>query len=934
MKRVAVVVLIALALAGTWPGQVSKVHADPATVSQLHWIFDGPVRASVRLGNTLYVGGDFTAVAPSANVLPPVFALSDTTGAVIAPTYAIADGNVAAIEPDGSGGYFLGGDFQVTSGGAHVYLAHVLADGSVDGTFAPVLNGPVASLARLNGTLYAAGTFTSIGGVTVPRLGAVSTTTGARAAWDPVLPNSTRPIQVLASVDRVVVTGVDAIPPVQSATATAFDAVSAAQLWSAFIGGGGIRLPDAPTVALVAGARLLVAHTRGFANLSLATGAIDTSWNPQVTPSTMALSGTTLYLAGTFTTVAGQSRAGLAAIDVTTAALLPWNPGDGASISSLAVTGAGDVVVSGSFTTIRGVLRHHLAAIDTAGAVTPWIADARPDTATLVAVPGAILASSSVTATGSVPRSRLAAFDLTSGALLPWAPVSVEGVPFMAATAGRVYAGLSGSVLVLDPTTGAQLDVVSATKAVFAQGPWIYWVTTPPGETAPVLRRVDLATSGTDASWRPATFLPDAIAQDGDTLYFASATAGLSAVDARSARVRWTNPGVGARQVVTNGDTLVVSDLIQVRVVDARTGVAMGTWPSTFPLAIAGADGRVMVGSISSVFSVDPALSARTTAGAPVSWGAALSGRVDDLMVTGGLLVAGGEFATRTPQALRGLAVFPLLGAKAPTNLRARPKGTATEFTWDAPANPPAGYVIEAGLASGQTLGTLPIGNVTSFSLDVPPGSYYVRVRTAGAVGGTEELSNEVLVRGGCSAPPLPPTALAAAVNGSTLSLSWTAPDALVSTYVLSAGSAPGLSDIATVPLSGATTTVSGAVPAGSYFVRVLAVNACGASAPTSDIRVVMGAADALPGAPSAPVLTSLGGLPALQWTAPPGSVTGYVLEVGSDIGLSDLGTATQGPFTNFTLAFSIPRGTYIVRVRAVNAAGTGPASPDFVLVR
>ena len=741
MKRASLLVT-SVALALVMVSQGASLRADPATVSQLNWIFDGTVQSSARLGNTLYVGGTFTAVAPAANVLPPIYALSDTTGAVVAPRYAVFDGSVAAVESDGAGGYFIGGDFALTNGGPRVYLAHVLTDGSVDATFAPVIDAGVVSLARIGATLYVADEF---------RVGAVSAVNGARVAWVPLLPSSTRPAQILAAGDRVVVTGADSQPMVRSANVWAFDAVSAAELWFAYLSGG-VRSPSRPGPALIAGARLIVGHGRGLSNLSLTTGAADASWDPQVSPAAIALSGTTLYLGGGFTSVAGQARAHLAAIDVNTAALLPWQPSVPAPVTSMAVSSTGTVFVSGGFSTIGGLARHHLAAIDASGAVTPWIADARPDTATLTAAPGTLLVSSSIAATGNVPRSHLAAFDLTSGALLPWAPVSVEPVQFLAATVGRVYAGVSGSVLVLDPPSGTQLEVLPATVAIAAHAPWIYWATSAGGAAATV-RRADLATGSVDPSWRPATFVPRVIAQDGDALYFASATAGLAAVDARTARVRWANPAVVARHVVASGATLVAGDgIATVATVDARTGASLGAWPTTFHTALAEADGRVMVGSASSGFAPRTPLAAYTFGGRPVAWDGALEGAVGSLAVAGDVLVAGGTLATRSPRALRGLAVYPLLGAVAPANLRARPTGTATEFTWDAPAAAPAGYVVEAGLASGQTVGTVTLGNVTTFSVEVLPGAYYVRVRTSG--GGADAVSNEVLVRGGCTAPP------------------------------------------------------------------------------------------------------------------------------------------------------------------------------------
>lgn len=926
--------------AATWVvallvASAAPAHADPAPVSQLHWIFDGVVQAAARLGNTLYVGGTFRAVAPSANALPPIYALSETTGAVVAPTFAVADGSVSAAEPDGAGGYFLGGDFVLTSGGPRVYLTHVMANGGVDPAFAPALDGSVASLARIGVTLYVAGSFSTMSGVPTRGLGAVAASTGARIAWQPLLPGSTRPVQVLAGGDRVVVTGADVQPMVQSASVFAYAAVTGAQLWSAYLSGG-VRSPSAPGPAVLAGARVIAAHGRGLASLSLATGAADIAWNPQVSPRAMALSGTTLYLGGSFSTVAGQPRERLAAIDVNTAELLPWNPGATEAVSSLTVSSAGSVFASGAFLTIGGLARHHLAEIDGAGAVTPWIADARPEGAMLTSSGvGTLIVSSALTARGNVARTGLAAFDLTTGALLPWAPVTVESVRFLAATAGRVYVGLSGSLAVMDSVTGTQLTFYPATVGLFAHDPWIYWATSSSGGPQTV-QRAALATGVVDVMWRPAAFVPEAVAQDGTTLYFASTTAGLAAIDTRTARTIWTNAGAASRQVAVSGDTLfIASSVFTIMTVDARTGASIGGWPGTSARALTVADGRVVVGSFGG-FSGSAALRAYASDGQPTAWtpGIAIGG-VGALVTAGDVLVVGGDLGTRTPQTLRGLAVYALAGAQAPTAMRARYRGPTTAFTWDAPALPPAGYAVEASLASGQPLGALPVGTVTTFSVEVPPGNFLVRARTAGAATGGEEVTNEVLVRGGCSAPPPMPTDFVAAVNGATLALSWTAPDALVAAYRLSAGSAAGLNDVATVPLPGTQTSIAGAVPAGTYYLRLTASNACGASAPTSELFVTIGASNALPAAPTGLRFTRNNDLfPVLQWTPPAGTVTAFVLEVGSDVGLANLATVALGGFPSYSLPVftPVPPGTYLVRVRAVNAAGVGPPSADLVL--
>ncbi len=135
------------------------------------------------------------------------------------------------------------------------------------------------------------------------------------------------------------------------------------------------------------------------------------------------------------------------------------------------------------------------------------------------------------------------------------------------------------------------------------------------------------------------------------------------------------------------------------------------------------------------------------------------------------------------------MAVFDLTGTRAPTNLRARSAGGAAEFTWDAASVPPTGgYVLEAGLAAGQTAAAVPVGTGTTFVTPLAvAGPVFVRMRSQGGT----EVSNEVVV--GCLAPPLPPTALTTSLTGTNLSLAWTAPAGDVTAYTFLAGTTAGL---------------------------------------------------------------------------------------------------------------------------------------------
>lgn len=929
MARPLVALLVAVLLLGPDPG----LHADPGTVPRLPWFFDGAVLASARLGNTLYVGGTFTAVAPSASAMPPVYALSDTTGAVAGPPFPAMDGDVAAIEPDGGGGYFLGGSFTVVGAVAQPYLVHVLADGSVDQAFRPALAGPVGALARAGGTLYVRGLLDAP--ALQPQVGAVACTDGTRLAWRPTLPTGIESIGgLLATDDRVVLWGTSHIPMITTGVVAAYDASTAARLWETGVSGGVQRYGSVSAV-LRAGDQLVVASSDGLRRLSLAAGAIDPGWNPQAMPSVLALAGSTLYLGGAFASVAGQPRQNLAAIDVASAALLPWNPRAPAPITRLATTGAGAVYVSGEFSTFNGQPRSRLARLEANGTLSPWVPAVPPGSVSTMreGAGGVMLIASALTGSAQVARRGLAAFDLDSGTLLPWAP-GVGPVRFLAAGGDRVWAGVGGATFAFDATTGIDVDVVGYSTPFFADDEWLYRASWSPETETLAITRADLSTGAVDPSWAPAVFEPESVAREADTLFFASGVHGLAAVDRRTARVRWTNPGAAARLVAVSGDTLFTySSLGGLESFDARTGAPVRSriWTPPFLEALGIADGRLTSAGY-------PAPALVTLDGQALTWNLGLrrtlAGFGGHVSVAGDLLVLGSQYGRRLPDARQGLMVLPLDGQRALSELRARPAGEVTTFSWRPPTAAPAGgYVVEASTVPGATQIAIPVGHTTSFSAEVPVGQFFVRVRTAGAPGGTEQVSNEIRVRGGCDTAPAPPAALTAQLGPGSVTLSWTAPDAIVTQYIVEAGSSPGRADLASIARPGSQTTLTASAPAGRYHVRVRAANGCGLSVPSAGVYFTIGAAGALPGAPSGLRYQFLASREAIAWTPPAGEVTGYILEAGTDLGLSNLLVTDVGPYPTFPIPpFTTPRGTYIVRVRAVNAAGVGPPSEDFVL--
>jgi len=66
------------------------------------------------------------------------------------------------------------------------------------------------------------------------------------------------------------------------------------------------------------------------------------------------------------------------------------------------------------------------------------------------------------------------------------------------------------------------------------------------------------------------------------------------------------------------------------------------------------------------------------------------------------------------------------------------------------------------------------------------------------------------------------------------------------SDYIVQAGSAPGLSNIAVINV-GAAATLSAAAPPGTYYVRVIALNAAGGSPASAEIVVAVGVGSGVP---------------------------------------------------------------------------------------
>ncbi|HUU35984.1 MAG TPA: hypothetical protein VMW48_18090 [Vicinamibacterales bacterium] len=275
-----------------------------------------------------------------------------------------------------------------------------------------------------------------------------------------------------------------------------------------------------------------------------------------------------------------------------------------------------------------------------------------------------------------------------------------------------------------------------------------------------------------------------------------------------------------------------------------------------------------------------------------------------------------------------------------PQNLTATVIRNTLVFTWQAPVSaatePVTGYRLEAGLTPGGLLGALALGDTLTYTLTAPSGVYYLRVR-AQTPAGVSAASNEVRVAAGDAEPPLAPQALLATVQGTAVTLQWTENPLgpVIAGYQVQAGTAAGLTNIGAAPVAASVRTLAVDAPPGTYFLRVVAVNAAGASLASNEAVIHPGPGTCtVPASPTGFIAAVQPGTLSVQWNpAATGAIPAtYQLQAGTASGVSNIGVVALSGATT-AAAGAVPPGPYFLRVIAVNACGASAASTEASVV-
>ncbi len=188
------------------------VTSAPLPTAQIN----GIVWSQATIGNTVYVGGQFTKARPAGSAVG-----SNETVRNNALSYDITTGNLntgfdpnvngqikaVAVSPDKSRVY-IGGDFTTAGGVTENRIAAVdPSTGAVISSFNAGTNATVNAIVATNSTVYVGGYFSNANGVGRTRLAAFSAATGALTSWAPTADDDIDAIALTPDNSKVIIGG-------------------------------------------------------------------------------------------------------------------------------------------------------------------------------------------------------------------------------------------------------------------------------------------------------------------------------------------------------------------------------------------------------------------------------------------------------------------------------------------------------------------------------------------------------------------------------------------------------------------------------------------------------------------------------------------------------------------------------------------------------
>ena len=519
-----------------WTAKAEDTLVGPVCFTS-NYLVPGEVKTAVVDGTTAYVGGSFIGVGRCHGGL----ILLDAAGSFVS-TYSLA-GNVAGTAEDASGGMIVYGSFSFKQGAYSAKnILRINPDTSVDTNFNVTFNGDITAATVVGNNLYVAGSFTTINGTARAGLGVLdlssvsnptlhtftasitgspvqgfhfdtnyselyvygsftgfagdtsrkyvarlqnpgSSTPTIDTGWLPTFDNAVKTVTSIGTTiffggsffkvntfDSRFITKMDRTDGTFTTVANAYSSstnsnyairrlvVKNSELFaegSSYL----YRINQTtlgPQHSLNIGSwnfgiigetdsGLLISSSSGIKEVTIPAGSslgFSTynlpTWGGM--PFSVKKFGASNYLLGGAFTIVGSliPRTNLAAIDVSTGNLKPWQPTTSSEINKIILNGS-HLYAAGTFTTASGIASSRIAKIDkNSGNILPSEIQTDSTTHDLAIVGGNIIATGYFTGINSTSKTRLGGVNLSTGQVLSWDPFPSSTVHQLKAMGGQL----------------------------------------------------------------------------------------------------------------------------------------------------------------------------------------------------------------------------------------------------------------------------------------------------------------------------------------------------------------------------------------------------------------------------------------------------------------------------------------------------------------
>lgn len=390
---------------------------------------NGSIETIAALGDTLFVGGQFTKIYGGDSSSTYGALLASNTSSVTG-TWPKPNGTIFKTISDGKKGFFIGGDFTKIGDSTRNNIAHIDSNGIVSSVMANYgSQGIVSDIKLRNDTLYVARDgylqAANVGDFVYNSLGIVNTDNNTLYNT----PKFNSPISCVVADGYggwLVAGSFNKVGDRQQKFLARLDCSGNLMNWDAQVDSTVLSITVDKGIAYLCGYFSTVGNTprKYLAAINVQTGNV-TNWNPSPnkTASKTAIYGNTLYVCGSFTTIGGQNRNGLAAISLSNGNATSWNPNPSTQVLDILVTG-NTLYVGGYFNLIAGQYINRFASfsLPSGNINSSFNGNVNGDVISIAANQNNVYIAGNFTSVQGQKHIGAASFEVATNTLRSWSP--------------------------------------------------------------------------------------------------------------------------------------------------------------------------------------------------------------------------------------------------------------------------------------------------------------------------------------------------------------------------------------------------------------------------------------------------------------------------------------------------------------------------------